>query len=372
MTLGAFIDMGASAEWILHTLRKSLKIDFELVVKTVSRMRIAAKQVEVVSKDSQQRNYSDICRLIEDGNLKDNISKMSLKIFDALAEAESKIHGCSKETVHFHELGGVDAIVDIVGAALCVDHFNLGRVVSSKIPLGRGFVDCAHGTLPVPAPATLEILNNVPVSGMNIEFESVTPTGAAIIKTLAESFENFPDMRIAKIGYGAGSREIKSIPNVLRIITGEISEFSDAVVMVETSIDDMNPEIYGFLMERLFEEGALDVCLIPIFMKKNRPGTLLQVLCHRHLREKIISKILSETTTLGVRYYDVNRRVLERQSLQVQTPFGSLAAKRVFLPDGSSRIVAEYESCRDIAKKENIPIRHIYDLITKLSENSND
>lgn len=368
MTLGAFMDMGVDADWLQNTIRDSLHVDFDLKVSRVHRMGICATQVDVVAKDSHERHYDDICRLIENTRLSDRVKTTSLKIFDALAEAEAKIHGQPKAKIHFHELGAVDAIVDIVGASLCVDHFNFGKIISSKIPLGRGFVQCEHGTLPGPAPATLEILKQVPVYGTDLDFEFVTPTGAAIIKTLAESFGSIPDMEVSSISYGAGSKDLEAVPNLLRIIVGRAPERSDTVVMIETNIDDMNPEIYGYVMDKLLAEGALDVCLIPVCMKKNRPGTILQVMCGRELQDQLIATILSETTTIGVRHYPVQRRILERRIREIMTPFGKALVKQIQLGDGSVRITPEYDWCRDIAKRENMPIRKVYDMVFSLVE----
>ncbi len=363
MTLGAFFSLGVSPDRLAETLKAGLLIDFDLAVSSVTRMGISASRVEVVVYDRQARDYATIQKLIRESRLSKQVKALSLRMFERLAEAESAIHGCPKEKVHFHELGGVDALVDIVGTAFCVEALNLERILASTVPLGKGFVNCAHGTLPVPAPATLEVLKGVPVYGSDIPFETVTPTGAAILTTLAESFGNMPGMRVLKTGYGAGRREEGPIPNLLRIITGETDKTDERATVVETCIDDMNPEFFGFLMERLFESGALDVYLIPVYMKKNRPGTLVQVLCRQKDRPCISQLILSETTTLGVRYYEVEREVLERQAVTIDTVFGPVSAKKVNTPRGECRIVPEYEACREIAKRENIPLRTVYEKI---------
>jgi uncharacterized protein (TIGR00299 family) protein len=365
MTLGAFIDLGVPVSWLKDRLEKIPLSGFDLSVATVSRNGIQAKSVDVrVIDEVHSRNYAEIISMIEKSSLSPNIQQMSLDIFEKIADAEAAIHGCPKENVHFHEVGGIDAVVDIVGTALCVDYLGITRIISSKIPLGRGFVSCQHGTLPVPAPATLGILKGVPVYGTQIPQELVTPTGAAIIVVLAESFEEIPDMIIEKTGYGAGKRELKPIPNLLRIITGKaFAHQKDAITVVETCIDDMNPELYGFLMDRLFENGALDVYWIPIFMKKNRPGTMVQVLCPEDCREIVIDCILSETTSLGIRYYDTKRRLLDRESVLMETAYGEITVKRIVAPNGSVRLAPEYEVCRKIALEKNIPIRIVYDTI---------
>lgn len=369
MTLGALIDLGVPQEWLEKTLKTSLLDDFDLTITATSRMGIAAKYVEVTPKSRTERDYAAICRMIEDGSLSPRTKTLSLAMFEKIAAAESTIHGCPKDHIHFHEVGGVDAIVDIVGTCLCVEYLGLEGITASRVSLGTGFVDCAHGRLPVPAPATLEILKDVPVTGTDIPFELTTPTGAAIIKTLAQGFGPMPDMTVSRIGYGAGSRNLKERPNLLRVIAGNHSPISDTVFMIETSIDDMTPEIFGFVMERLFAEGALDVNLIPVFMKKNRPGTQLQVLCHQDTREPLIHIILTETSTLGVRYYPVERRLLDREAMTLETLYGKVAAKKVKTPDGDFRITPEYEACREIAQKNHIPIRTVYEKIAQHIEN---
>jgi uncharacterized protein (TIGR00299 family) protein len=369
MTLGAFVDLGVPVDWLEETLKTNLLTDFDLVVTATSKMGIAAKKIDVIAKDQTARNYAVIREMIDSSSLQRPVKALSLKMFEKLAKAESKIHGCPMDHVHFHEVGGVDAIVDIVGTALCVDFLGLKKVSASKIPTGNGFVNCSHGKLPVPAPATIEILKNIPVVGTDVPFELVTPTGAVIVSTLAESFGKMPDMLVSKIGYGSGTRDLDSRPNLLRIFIGKSAFVSDTVVMIETAIDDMNPEIYGFLMERLFEDGALDVNLVPVFMKKNRPGTLLQVLCHHKEKESIINRILTETTTLGVRFYDVERRLLDREAVTLETEYGPVSAKKVISPDGCIRIVPEYAVCRMIAAKNNIPIRTVYKKISQHAEN---
>jgi uncharacterized protein (TIGR00299 family) protein len=216
----------------------------------------------------------------------------------------------------------------------------------------------------------MEILKNVPVHGTDDPVELVTPTGAAIIATLATSFGPAPDMQVAAIGYGSGTRDLASRPNLLRLFIGTPVPESDTVTIIETTIDDMNPEVFGFLMERLFADGALDVYLIPVFMKKNRPGTLLQVLCRRKKRESLIHRILTETTTLGVRYFDVERRLLQRESVTLNTPYGAVSVKKIIAPDGESRIVPEYDVCRRIAREKDIPIRTVYEKISQHAQNS--
>jgi hypothetical protein len=287
-----------------------------------------------------------------------------------LARAEAGIHGCALDDVNFHGVGGIDAIVDIVGTALCLEKLEINGVTSSQIPVGSGFVDCQHGRLPVPAPATIAILKDIPVYGTDTAAELVTPTGAAIITCLAESYGQLPPMRVKKIGYGAGQRELSDRPNLLRIIAGIPAESStglqtDQIVILETCIDDMNPEFFGFMMERLFADGALDVYWLPVHMKKNRPGTLVQVLCEEANRDRCIQRLLSESTSLGVRYYRAARKLLAREAVTIQSTFGKIQVKRITDPQGGERLVPEYEACKEIALKRNIPLRVIYETIIK-------
>lgn len=373
MTLGAFLDLGVPLEWLKDALEKIPLTGFDLSVASVSRNGIHAKSITVSVKDhTTSRNYAEITSMIKKSPLSPSVRQRSLNIFKRIADAEAGIHECPREAVHFHEVGGIDALVDIVGTSLCMDYLEIEKVIASKIPLGSGFVSCRHGTLPVPAPATLGILEGVPVYGTQIPHELVTPTGAAIMVTLAESFEEIPNMIIEKTGYGAGKRELGSIPNLLRIITGKMpypqnthrfSYQTDTISVIETCIDDMNPEIFGFLMERLFEKGALDVYWVPIFMKKNRPGTMVQVLCPEDRLEVLIDCILLESSSLGVRYYHAKRRMLARERTLVKTVYGEIAVKRIITPDGSFRISPEYEICKKIALDRNIPIRVVYDTI---------
>jgi len=374
MTLGALIDLGVPIKRLQEDLSHIPLDGFEIKETIVARNGIRACDISVELKgEAVSRNLTDIRTLIQKSPLSENVKTMSLKCFQRLAAAEAEIHGCSIEHVHFHEVGAVDAIVDIVGSMICIERLGITRVLSSKIPLGKGFVSCMHGRLPVPAPATMALLKDVPVYGMDVEQELVTPTGAAIITTLAESFEKIPGMKIDTVGYGAGKKR-RAEPNLLRVIMGRLLEDdsdgynSETVWVVEACIDDMNPEIYGFLMERLFEDGALDVVWIPVFVKKNRPGTLIQILCKKTEKKKIVRRILSETTSTGLRFYEVGRSTLKRESVKVKTCYGEIPVKRVVDYNGDIRDVAEYEICRKIALERDIPIRVVYNNIMKSLE----
>jgi len=382
MTLGALIDLGVPVPWLKEQLSRLPLTGFDVAVAPVSRHGIRAASVQVdISNDQSSRNYSDIRSLIENCPLPEAVKSTSLNIFKRLAEAEARIHDCPPDQVHFHEVGGVDAIVDVVGTALGLNYLGVKKILASPIPLGKGFVTCSHGKLPVPAPATLGILEGVPVYGTEIPYELVTPTGAAIIRSLAQRFEPIPEMVIARIGYGAGQRDIEDRPNLLRLILsadpvtsvdldGGLQE--DRVCIVETCIDDMNPELFGHLMDRLFADGALDVYWIPVYMKKNRPGTMLQVICKEDGKTTVIDRILSETTTLGVRYYGACRRLLWRDQLEVETRFGTIPIKRVKDPRGNLRHVPEYEVCRKIALEKNIPLRTVFDTVAREAAEKNE
>ena len=375
MTLGALIGLGVPPAWLQDELSRIPLTGFRLTSSIVVRNGIRANLVNVeVAESKKSRDFKEIRSAIENCPLTDSVKSTSLGIFEKLALAEAAIHGCALDDVHFHELGGVDAIVDIVGTALGLEKLGIKHVTASALPLGSGFVHCQHGTLPVPAPATIELLKDVPVYGTETNSELVTPTGAAILAFLAESFGLLTNMRIQKTGYGAGQRELQDRPNLLRIITGiptdlksdfKVDLLADQITILETCIDDMNPEIFGFLMERLFEDGALDAYWIPIHMKKNRPGTMVQVLCKAEHKDILIRRLLAETTSLGVRHYPVHRILLARDELTIASSFGQIRVKRVKDPDGNTRLLPEYETCRKIALKENIPLRVVYDTITR-------
>jgi hypothetical protein len=336
--------------------------DFRLSVRRVKRCGISATSVSVEAENGPERDYQAISQMIAQSRLAEPVRRMSLAMFDRMAEAEAKIHECEKANVHFHEVGGVDAIVDMVGTAMGIDYLGIEKVFASPLPLGSGTVTCSHGTLPVPAPATVALLKGVPVYGSQIPFELVTPTGAAIITTLARGFGPVCDMVVENTGYGAGSRDLEARANVLRIITGSSPDAgADAMVMVETCIDDMNPEIYAYVSDRLFADGARDVYMIPVYMKKGRPGVLLQVLCDSERQQDLMSRILSETSAIGVRYYPVRRRVLERRAVLITTPYGDIAAKQVKTPEGGWRMAPEYESCRRAAEACNVALRAVYE-----------
>jgi len=370
MTLGAMVDLGVPVDW-LNTQISALPLDgFSLSASEVVKDGLRAVDV-VVSEPGHQthRDYRAIRDLIGSSGLKPGVKERCLDMFRCIGEAEARIHGCDIETVHFHEVGSVDAIVDIVGTALAIDYLGIESVISAQVPVGTGIVNCAHGNLPVPAPATAEILQGIPIYGGG-EAELTTPTGAAIIRTLADDFGPMPHIKIRSIGYGAGKRAGGDRPNVLRVLLGE-TEGADytldheQVLAIECNIDDMSPEVCGYLLEKLLDQGALDVVWMPVHMKKNRPGLLLQVLSSFEDKDKLIKEILSETSSIGLRYYPVERNLLPRQIVEIDTPWGKLVTKKVRRPGGKTELVPEYEACRKVAEKHGIPLREVYDTLTK-------
>ncbi len=372
MTLGAFVDLGVPAAYIEEQLGPMFN-GFGLKVETVYRHHLKATNVFVDVTDHQtSRHYTDIQHIISDSNLSDGVKEKSLKAFEKIALAESSIHGQDIKTVHFHEVGAIDSMVDIIGSFLCVEYLGIQTVFSSVIPLGSGFIECAHGKIPVPVPAVTRILEGVPVKGSDATTEIVTPTGAAIATTLCSDFGPMPDMKILKTGYGAGKRKTgSSLPNLLRMVLGKAlpdnenapypkTGEDDPVYVVHTNLDDITPEILGFVMDRLFDKGALDVSYAPIQMKKNRPGTRLEAIVRPEDLSLVTDTILSETSALGVRYAPWDRKTLKREPVDIETEFGTIRFKRVLSLSGTWNLVPEYEQLKDIALKENLPLKAVY------------
>jgi uncharacterized protein (TIGR00299 family) protein len=360
MTLAALLDLGLPQEKLRLELEKLGLKNYTLNIFQGSRNGIAGMgmEVKVGPGDENHRHFSDIRKIIEGSSLKPDVKKTSLAIFQRLAEAEAKVHAQRVEEVHFHEVGAVDSIVDIVGAAIGIDYFQPGRILSTELPMGRGFVQCQHGRLPLPAPATLEVLKGYPLKNVEVEGELVTPTGAAIVATLSSDVTSFPAMTVEKIGYGMGKKDFPDRPNLLRLVLGEATEayLTDRVTILEANIDDMNPEFYDYLMERLFNRGALDVSLNPLLMKKNRPGTLLRVIAQEHDAEALSDIILRESTTMGVRGYSANRKKLPREVKEMETKYGKIRVK----VSGDLRFQPEYEDCKRIALEKGVPIQEVY------------
>jgi uncharacterized protein (TIGR00299 family) protein len=314
---------------------------------------------------SHGRGLSEIREIIGKAAISDTAKKTAIAIFEALGTAEAKIHATSIEKVHFHEVGAVDAMVDIVCAAVGAEALGVDEIVCSPLNVGGGSVKCAHGTFPVPAPATVALLTNAPVYSSGVQAELVTPTGAAIVKTLVKRFAAFPEMKIEKSGYGAGSREFPGHPNVVRLTIGEVASTlaaktaSETVTVLEANLDDLNPQVFGYVMDRLLEEGALDVFGMPVQMKKNRPGTLLTVLCRPEDASKLTQLIFTETTTLGVRRRDEVRQTLARRWESVRTQWGEVRIKIASMNGTVTNYAPEYEDCRRIATEHHVPLKTV-------------
>ncbi len=394
MILGALVDAGLPPQ----KLKKSLSClpikGYKLDIRKVKRAGFLATRVDVIlesevrSQKSEARKWRDIEKIIKASSLSKDIKQKGLSIFKRLFEAEAKVHGERFEDIHLHELGAIDCIIDIFGTLIGIDIIGIKKIYSSPLNLGSGTIKTEHGILPVPAPAAAELLKNIPVYSSDINFELTTPTGALLISTLADSFGPMPDMQISKIGVGAGNKDFKKQPNVLRVFIGKTSEntlpchsrkngnpeknkldscfrrndenqggFSGQnITVIETNIDDMNPQVYEYVMEKLFKSGALDVFLTQVIMKKGRPGIKLTVLCSEDKRDELIKLILSETTSIGVRFHEVQRKTLQRTIESKNTKFGKIDIKVSRLGNDIVKITPEYEDCKKIAKKFNIPL----------------
>lgn len=364
MILGALIDAGVNMQELQDVLQGLHLSDYELRASRVCKGAIEATDVKVVVSDKvTERRISDIEVLVKKSDLPKEIKEISLAIFHRLVNVEAKVHGSEAEDVHLHEVGGTDAIVDVVGALVGLRLLGVEKVYASQLRLGHGFVRCAHGLLPVPAPATLELLKGVPVTQADVEGELVTPTGAAILTELVEEFGPFPEMTIESIGYGAGKTEFP-FPNLLRVLTGRAptpeAATREKVVLLETNLDDMNPEFCDYVMESLFSAGALDVYLQSIQAKKNRPGVLLSVLCRPQEAQDLSSLIFAETTTLGIRQHTLDRLCLSREIVGVETPFGQVRIKVARLGDRTINMSPEYDDCRRLASARGRPLKEVY------------
>jgi len=369
MTLGAFISAGISIDELNSELRE-LKLDgFELSAHHITRNGIVAVQADVVISEQPHyhRHLKDIESLIDHSGLSLHVKERAKKIFHEVAVAEAKVHDTDIEKIHFHEVGAIDSIVDIVGAAICIEILGIQAVYTSAIKVGNGgTVNAQHGMLPVPTPATMEILRDYPIILTDVPYELTTPTGAAIVKALSNGVLNTEKIQVSAIGYGAGGREIDQLPNILRVLVGELETqyLSDEIVSIETNIDDMNPEIYPYVIEKLLAAGANDAYLFPIVMKKGRPGVLFSVLVERTKIDSMLEIIFRETTTLGVRIQPVERKKLSRANKQVNTSFGFITVK-VITVEGKEQLRAEFEECKRIALEKNIPIIEVYRILER-------
>ncbi|HAP68036.1 MAG TPA: nickel pincer cofactor biosynthesis protein LarC [Nitrospinae bacterium] len=368
MILGAMVD----AEIDIKVLRKELKkLDlhgYSLKVSKVKRKGIKGTKVDVIvdkKKHLHHTLYKDIKRLIERSKLSKKIKEDSLAIFKDIAEAEAKIHRTSVDNVHFHEVGAVDSIVDVVGASICINLLNPDIILSSPINTGKGMVKTEHGLLPVPAPATTEMLKGFPSYSSDIEFELATPTGVGIITAVAKASNTIPVMKTDAIGYGAGSKDFSDSPNLLRIMIGEGYSPSeqDSITVIESNIDDMNPQFYDHIMNRIFDAGALDVFLTPVIMKKNRPAVKITLLSDNDNVNKLADILLKETTSFGLRIYKTERVKLDKEIKAIKTEYGNARVKIGKRNGKIINIAPEYEDCKRIAKEKGIPIREVYEKV---------
>jgi pyridinium-3,5-bisthiocarboxylic acid mononucleotide nickel chelatase len=366
MVLGALVDAGADLAALENELRKLRLEGWKLSGEKVKRQGILATQIHVEAcEEVHHRGLSEILEMIRAAGFAPRAAERSTNIFTRLGEAEAKVHQIPVEKVHFHEVGAVDSIIDIVGAAIGFELLGIDEFACSAFDVGAGQVNTAHGLLPVPAPATAELLRGAPVYTSGIARELVTPTGAAIATTLSTRFVEAPAMTLRAIGYGAGSADPKEKPNVLRLLIGENTvaepgEHWDApVTVIETNLDDMNPQIYGYFVERALETGALDVFSAPVQMKKNRPGLLVTLLAERTNVSRLIDLILRETTTIGVRTHEVRRKTLDREFLPVETPFGEVRMKISRMNGSILNAAPEYDDCQRIAAERGIPLKQV-------------
>jgi hypothetical protein len=364
MTLGALVDAGCSVEALRSALQGLQVPGWELTTDKVWKNGMSATHVGVKTEDQQKhRSLSTILEIIKDSQLSAQIRERASAIFQKLGEAEAHVHDAPIEKIHFHEVGAIDAIVDIVGACIGFSELGIDGFVCSPLNVGGGTAKMAHGVLPVPAPATARLLQGAPTFSNGVQHELVTPTGAAIVATLCHSFGPQPAMTVSAIGYGAGTADLEGQPNVLRIMVGEAATGTSAqdeeISIVEANLDDMNPQIYGYVLEKALLAGALDVYTTALQMKKNRPGTLLTILCRPQDTEKLMSLVFAETTTFGVRSYRAQRRALAREWVKVSTAFGVVRIKLSRSNGHVLHVAPEYDDCRKLAVEKQVPLQQV-------------
>jgi pyridinium-3,5-bisthiocarboxylic acid mononucleotide nickel chelatase len=370
MFLGALLDAGLESEPLLRELRKLPLAGYEFKHSGVRRGGLTGTRVEIdVPKPQPERHLREIEQLVETSDLDVSIKAQALKMFFRLAEVEGRLHGKPAAEVHFHEVGAVDAILDIVGACVGLELSGINELICSPLNVGGGRVETAHGTLPVPAPATAELLKGAPVYSSGVEGELVTPTGAVLVTTLASSFGPIPPIKVARIGYGAGSRDYPGQPNMARLLVGEPTgpsnpgpravDSGEVITVIEANVDDMSPQLYGHLVERALAAGALDINCSSIQMKKNRPGLEISVLCAPERAEALAQLLFEETTTIGLRVHQAARLVLEREMVSVETPYGTVRVKVARRLDTTMNVAPEYEDCRRVAAEKSVPLKEV-------------
>jgi uncharacterized protein (TIGR00299 family) protein len=364
MILAGLIDAGADWKNVQRELKRLPVKGWKAELFKVTRQGLGGLHLEVKQGPQPCRHLKDIVDLINKARLSKFVTEHSIAIFIKLAQAEARVHRTTVGNIHFHEVGAVDAIIDIVGSCLALEDLEVKKIFCSHLNLGHGQVKCQHGTLPVPAPATAQLLKKAAVYQNELSGELVTPTGAAILTHFAESFGPMPRMTLGAVGSGAGTREL-SQPNLLRVLTGELMPDSirtDNIVMLETNIDDLNPQIYQHLLEKLFEQGALDAYLTPIQMKKNRPAVMLSVMTIPEKEVLMLNAIFAETTTLGIRRREMERYALPRREITVRTKYGPVRGKKARMYGDAFKFIPEYEDCRKLAQKSGQPLMKIIDL----------
>jgi len=375
MNLGAMVDLGIDIGYLRSELEKLHMEGWELISEKSQRHGITGTKITVrqTRHEHVHRHLSDIEKIITGSALPDKVKELSMKIFMKIAQAEAAVHGIPLEVVHFHEVGAVDSIIDVTGAAICFVALGVEAVYVSEVELGSGFVNCDHGRLPVPAPATAEIIKGIPVRVGGVDFEATTPTGAAIVTALGTKFGTGPELTITKTGYGIGHKEHPVVPNLLRVFLGETNEDhaqGHKAVLLEANIDDMNPEFYDHISDNLFRAGAADVFFTQIIMKKGRPGVILNVICESGLENRLKEIIFTESTTLGMRSFEFNKDTLAREISKVNTIYGEVTVKRSFFGGKQVSVKPEYEECRKIASERNIPVKEVYNNIISVIVNN--
>ena len=366
MTLASLLDLGVPKEIFLQELNKlNMDNEFEIEIDYKYENGIKGTKVNVITKEQHcHRNLIDVYDIIDNSRLNNNIKERAKEIFMIVAKAEAKVHGTTIDKIHFHEVGAIDSIVDIVGSCILLDLLNIDKVYSTSVPLGSGFIQCAHGVIPAAAPATVEILKNIPVKFNHVKGECTTPTGAAIIKTICDEFIDELDFNTKKIGYGVGHKKFEK-PNILRVALAQEDEHNEVVYEIVANIDDMSSEIYSYLFEKIMDEGALDVFTESIFMKKNRPAYKISILTKKKDLNKFIKLLLTETSTFGVRYKEYDRAKLDRKFVEVDTIYGKVKVKLGYYNNKLIKLKPEYEQCKLISKTLNIELREVYNEINK-------
>ncbi len=365
MNLGAMIDLGVDKTFLVNELNKLNLKGWELEVKKDQRHGITGTKVTVkqTTHEHAHRHMSDIEKIIDNSGLDSKTKELSKLIFMKIAVAEAKVHNTTVDHVHFHEVGAIDSIIDIVGAAICYNSLNIEGVHVSTVELGSGFVKCDHGKLPVPAPATVEIITGIPVKKGGVDFEATTPTGAAILAALGTDFSTGLRLKIEKTAYGVGQKDNHDVPNLLRVFLGEVISKTDSgheALHLECNIDDMNPEFYDYISEKLFSAGASDVYLSDIIMKKGRPGIVLNVLCESESADILKQIIFTESTTLGIRTFPFRKETLVRKFVTIDTIYGEVKIKRSYYNDKEVSCKPEYDECKRIASEKGIPLKEVY------------